>query len=251
MFHDSGSGSSFTTSVGTTTDLAVPPVTSTPRIDGAHTFDYLPTAALPTPQIAAANRSALTPLLATSATLVPTGAAPVYFAGGEYLHPVGSETFGADAALVLRGLLQVSYDRGHTFRTLRTTTGSTHLTWPGQPTVWGNGRTPRLTRNTWLRWVFPGDAFVRPAVSPTVLVRVAPTISARVSRSGTHRRISGRVARIRGRVLLYLGTKLIASAPIGAAGTFTFGWRSLAHGRYTLVSVPDASWAASRKILSV
>ena len=124
------------------------------------------------------------------------------------------------------------------------------MAFPGLPFP-GNGRTQALTRNTYFRFVFAGDAFAAPATSSSELVVVSPTITAKAKKKGSKRIVSGTVKRSGGKVLLYKGSKKLASASIGSTGAFKFKARKLAKGSYTLKVAADASWASSSKKLKV
>ena len=250
-FSDTGSGTSLVTSYQTTTDLASPLGSPVARTDGQYSYGYVvttgPGTALAT---TSTNRAASRASFAVSSSLVRTGGTAVYSSFAHYLRPLGNETFNGYAGATFRGVLQYSTDHAKTWRTKGWTTGATAVLWPGGGYP-GNGRTQKLTRNTWFRWVFPGDLLVAPATSSVRLVKVAPTLTTTVSRSGSRRVVSGRAARVGGTIVLYQGSRTVASVRISATGAFTFGRRSLARGSYRVVALADLNWAASAEAFRI
>jgi hypothetical protein len=244
VWKDSGSGASMTTSYATTSDLTVPPTTWHTRIDGAHTFSYQPSLVPPQQTTTISNPSGVQGHVYVATPSVFAGARVVYVGFGLYLHRVGPQTFAKDAAEIDRGTVQYSFD-GKNFKKLATTTGGNQIPWPGLSGVYGNGRTPVLNRNTWLRWVYPGDVFTKATVSPATEIFVSPTFKVKVAVRGGQRVVSGRATRIGGAVGLYRGSKRLGSTTISKSGTFTFKSLSLPKGVYRLVTVRDKYWGAT------
>lgn len=228
-------------------------ITGPARQDSDTSAFYVPVTAAPAAfsgTAASANRAQSDALLLLSTPRVSTGGSAVYLAFNEYLRPVGAQVFPDDSDLTFRGSLQYSTDGRRTWKVLRTTSGTTSVAFPGLPFP-GNGRTQALTRNTYFRWVFAGDAFAAPSTSSTELVTVSPTIAAKAKKKGSKRVVSGTVKRSGGKILLYKGSKKLATASIGSTGSFTFKARPLAKGSYTLKVAADASWASTSKKLKV
>jgi hypothetical protein len=244
VWKDSGSGASMTSSYATTSDLTVPPTTWHPRIDGAHTFSYQPSLVQPQAATTISNPSGVQGHVYVATPSVFSGSRVVYVGFGLYLHRVGPQTFAKDAAEIDRGTVQYSFD-GKNFRKLAATTGANLIPWPGLSGVYGNGRTPVLNRNTWLRWVYAGDAFTKATVSPATEVFVSPTFKVKVATRGGQRVVSGRATRFGGPVSLYKGSKKLATTTISKVGTFSFKPRSLPKGVYRLVTGRDKYWNAT------
>jgi hypothetical protein len=194
-------------------------------------------------QQASSPTAAVQPHLDLSAALVKTGGRPVFASYAFYLKPVGAQTWAADSGVTQRGVIQFSIDAGKSWHLLGATTSRNVVPWPtGGPD--GNGRTQALTRNTWFRWTVPADVFVGTATTSPRLVRVSPTVKAKIVKSGSKRTVAGTVARIGGTAVLYKGTKKIASVKISAKGVYSFGKRVLSRGTYRVVTLADTSWAA-------
>jgi hypothetical protein len=250
-FSDTGSGTSLVTSYQTTTDLASPLGSPVARTDGQHTHGYVVTTGSGTALAATStNRATSRASFVLGSSLVRTGGTAVYSSYADFLRPLGTETFATDASATFRGTLQYSTDRAKTWRTRGWTTGATDVPWPGGGYP-GNGRTQKLGRNTWFRWVFPGDLLVAPATSSVRLVKVAPTLTTTVTTSGSRRVVSGKAARAGGTIVLYQGSRKVASVPISSTGAFTFGRRALSRGSYKVVALADLYWAASAKAFRI
>jgi hypothetical protein len=251
---DTGSGASLSTQLMSSVDGALTfQTTGLPRTDSDSSKLYVPVTAAPATisgTAAAANSAQSDGVLLLSTARVPTGGSAVYLAFAEYLRPVGAQLWPDDSDATFRGQLQYSTDGRRTWRVLRTTTGATQVAFPGLPFP-GNGRTQALTRNTYFRFVFAGDAFAAPATSTTKLVVVSPTITAKAKKKGTKRVVSGTVKRSGGTIVLSKGTRKLATATIGSTGAFRFTKRTLPKGTYTLKVRSDASWGSSTKKLKV
>ncbi|MFN8168243.1 MAG: hypothetical protein U0S36_05610 [Candidatus Nanopelagicales bacterium] len=248
-----GTGVDTSTILWSSTDDAVTfSEIGTPRNDGASTFYYVPVTqkAAEFNGLTSVNPGVSDASLLLSAGKVSTGGSAVYFAGNFYLRPVGAQDPFNDADLVQRGTLSYSTDGKKTWKVLRTTTGATKVAFPGLPFP-GNGRTQALTRNTWFRWSYTGNAFAASATSSAELVQVAPTITAKAKKKGSKKVVSGTVARTGGTIALYKGSKKLGKTSIKATGAFSFKALKLARGSYTLKTAGDASWAASSKKLKV
>ena len=253
-WQDSGSGPTFSTQLMSSIDDAQTfSTTGSSRTDADSSQLYVPVTAAPATisgTAASANRAQSDGLLLLSTERVSTGGSAVYLALTEYLRPVGSQVWPDDSDATFRGQLQYSTDGRRTWKLLRTTSGTTEVAFPGLPFP-GNGRTQALTRNTYFRVVFAGDAFAAPATSSTELVAVSPTIAAKAKKKGSKRVVSGTVKRSGGKIALYKGSKKLATATIGSTGSYKFKARTLAKGSYTLKVAADASWASSTKKLKV
>ena len=252
-WQDSGSGASFSTQLLSSVDDAQSfSITGTARTDSDTSQ---PTSRSPLRPPRSAARPPRPTARSRTGSCALDGArhhrgSAVYLALAEYPRPVGDEVFPDDSDATFRGQLEHSTDGRRTWKLLRTTKGATSVAFPGLPFP-GNGRTQALTRNTYFRFVFAGDAFAAPATSSSELVVVSPTITAKAKKKGSKRIVSGTVKRSGGKVLLYKGSKKPASASIGSTGAFKFKARKLAKGSYTLKVAADASWASSSKKLKV
>jgi hypothetical protein len=145
-----------------------------------------------------------------------------------------------------QGTLQYSYD-GVGWKNLFATSTGRRVSVVGWTGTWA-GTTQQLTRNTWFRWVRPGDWFVPAVVSRRSLVRVQPTVKVAVAASGRYRTVAGSATRIGGIAVLYRGRlgllRTVAKTTISSKGTYTFGRRVLAPGIYRVVVLKDANWNA-------
>jgi hypothetical protein len=235
------------TSLGRTTDLAVPPTSWTARVDGTTTAGYRPSTAVPPVVGTATNRSTTRGVLATTASSVRYGARVAYSTYATYLKAtsVKVDYFYWN----WRRTLQYSIDRGATWTTLRTTTGADSVLepWPNDSQYYSSGYTQVLTRNTWFRWAHPGDLLTTRSGSSARLVSVTPIVTAYVARSGAKKRVYGKVTRIGGSVLLSkYSTRTrtwvkVATAPISAKGLYTFAaasWRRARTGSPWPVTPP-------------
>jgi hypothetical protein len=163
----------------------------------------------------------------------------VYFAYAVYN---GGAVPDAIQPAVYRGALQFSTDNGRTYRTVATTTGGKPVAWPTANHRSGTGITPKLTRNTFIRWSYPGDAFTKPVVTPAHLVVVAPHVVAHVKKVGAKRIVGGTATRSGGRIELYRGGTRVATSTIKANGHFAFKALVLKKGTYTVIAVADKNW---------
>ena len=136
------------------------PLTSTPavigpRSNGRTTFRYVPSLVAPPALQTVGNPAAAHPYLFLSAGSTTYGKRVGYDAHSFYGAPPTAAYSNARAAEVDRGQLQWSFDGVH-FTTILTTSGA-------KPIIIGssyyNAYSPALTRNTWFRWVYPGDVF--------------------------------------------------------------------------------------------
>ncbi len=235
------------TSYKTSTDLTGPWVVGGSRPDGQTSLGFVPVRTAPTAfssRQSSAGAAAVQAHLDLSTSLVKTGGQAVYASYAFYLKGLAGQTWNADAGITQRGTIQYSTDGGRTWLRLTTTTSKTVVAWPGGTAPDGNGRTQKLTRNTWFRWLVPSDVFVRSATTSVRLVRVSPTVKAKVVKSGSKRTVSGTVARIGGSAVLYKGTKKIATVKVSSRGVYSFGKRALSRGTYRVVTIADVSWAA-------
>ena len=223
-----------------------------PRTNGPTTYRYVPSAATPPALTPVANPAAAHPFLTLSASSATYGKRVGYDAHSYYGAPPNAAFANATAAEVDRGQLLRSFDGVH-FTPLLTTSGA-------HPVVIGksyyNAYTPALTRNTWFRWVYPGDAFTAAGTSTTRLVKVPAVVSAKVTASGASRIVNGATTRkVAGTAVLLrlVGKRLVkvAVAAITAKGVYTFGKRPLARGTYRVVTVADRYWASGFKVLAV
>ena len=190
------------------------------------------------------------PAAAVSASTTTYGKRVVYVAFATYLHALPGESLSRDASEVERGMLQSSTN-GSTWRDVGWTSWARPVPWPGDPGYYGNAYSPVLTRNTWFRWVFPGDYLTKASTSTVRKVVVTPKITAKVVKKGAKRVVSGTVTRVGGKVYLYKGSRKVATATISARGAFKFKARVLARGTYTLKVRADASWGAASKKLKI
>ena len=221
-----------------------------PRTDGATTYRYAPSTNLPPALQPVVNPAAAHPSLALSAAVVAYGRKVAYSAYNYYGGLPGLSYAASRAAEVDRGYLQRSIDGVH-WSTAAATSGA-------HPVIIGSRYynayyAKALTRNTWFRWLFPGDAFTKRGMSATRLVKVVPVVSARVAVSGRSRIVYGAASRVGGAVVLYrkVGTRMVkvGVAAISAKGAYSFGKRLLPRGAYRLVTVADRYWASGYKVL--
>jgi hypothetical protein len=250
---DTGTGASLSTELWTSTDDAASfTAWGTPRGDSTSSLYYVPVTAKPSSftGLTSVNPGVSDASLLLSESKVATGGSSVYFAANFYLRAVGSQDPFEDADVVQRGVLSYSTDGKKTWKVLRTTTGATKVAFPGLPFA-GNGRTQALTRNTWFRWSYAGDAFAAAKTSAAELVQVAPTITAKAKKKGSKKVVSGTVKRAGGTIALYKGSKKLGKTSISSTGAFKFKALKLAKGTYTLKTAGDASWAASSKKLKI
>jgi hypothetical protein len=221
---------------------------------GSSTGHYLPVSAKPagfggtsTPLDAAVTKAGLV----LSDRALSSGGRIVVLGFADYLRAVGDQTLSRDALSVYKGSLQYSTDGKRTWRQMGSTSSDVRIPFPGQAGLHGNARTTALTRNTWLRWTFAGDAYAARATSPALLVTVRPALSVQVKKKGLKRVVSGTVRRSGGMVLLYKGSRKLASARVGRTGGFRFGARALARGTYTVKVTADSSWASAARKFKV
>ncbi len=222
-----------------------------PRTDGATTYRYAPATNLPPALQPVVNPAGAHPSLTLSASVVAYGKKVAYSAYNYYGGLPGLSYAANRAAEVDRGYLQRSIDGVH-WSTAAVTSGA-------RPVIIGSKYynayyAKVLTRNTWFRWLFPGDAFTARGMSATRLVKVVPVVSARVAVSGRSRIVYGAASRVGGAVVLYrkVGTRMVkvGVAAISAKGVYTFGRRLLPRGTYRVVTVADRYWASGYKVLT-
>lgn len=244
-----------TTSYGTTADPLVAPTSLVPRSNGPTTVAYTPSLLTPPALTSAANRARTYPYLYLSASTTTTGKRLVYASWALYLHALPGESLATNASEVDRGILQYSYN-GTSWSTVGWTSWARPVPWPGQPGSYGNSATPILTRNTWFRWVFPGDYLTAPSTSVARAVKVAPIVTVSVYRySSGLKRVYGKATRVRGVATIYRysgGTyRKVASALLGSTGAYSFGARSLSKGSYRVFISADASWSAAYRNFAI
>jgi hypothetical protein len=230
-----------TTTVGTFTD----------RSNGETTTNYMPTAvtapALSTTDLAT-NRSAAHTYLAFRSSVLVSNAVNYFVVENDYYQDPALGTFVLNAsAPVSVGEMQYSYDKVHWLHSVNTQGAYQRKI----GTFTAMGSTQKLTRNTWFRWYYKGDLITAAGSTSPRLVKVAPTITVKVARSGSRRTVYGSVLRSRGKIELLhkVGTRyrVVATAVISSRGAYSFGKRVLARGTYEVVSLADAGWAASAK----
>ena len=121
-------------------------------------------------------------------------------------------------------------------------------------TKYYNGRTPALTRNTFFKWVYSGDALTTGATTGVRVISVKPAVTTlKVSTLSGKRRVYGVIQQNAGRIALYrlVGSTwtTVSVTTINSAGGFTFGYRSLAHGSYQVRTVggtaTGSGWATA------
>jgi hypothetical protein len=238
-WRDSGTGANLVSSYAELSDLTSTPTMWTPRTNGATTGLYKPTASVPVAQVLATGKMRATPTFDIASTHAPQGKGLVYRAFAIY---GGDALANAIQRSVRRGALQFSTDSGRTYHTVATTTGGKPVTWPVANQQDGTGTTPKLTRNTFIRWSYPGDAFTQPSISPARLVVVAPHVIAHVKKVGAKRIVSGTAVRSGGRIDVYRGGTRVATSTIKANGQYAFKALVLKKGTYTVIAVADKNW---------
>ncbi len=198
-----------------------------------------------------ANPAGAHPYLGLSASVVAYGRKVAYSVHNYYGGVPGTSYAWNRAAEVDRGYLQRSIDGVH-WSTATATSGA-------RPIVIGSSYynayyAKALTRNTWFRWYYPGDAFTARGTSSTRVVKVVPVVSARVAVNGRSRIVYGGASRIGGAVVLYrkVGSRMVkvGVAAISSKGLYTFGKRLLPRGTYRVVTVADRYWASGYKVLT-
>ena len=232
--------------------LTSPPSVIGPRSNGSSTFRYVPSLVEPPALQTVGNPAAAHPYLFLSAGSTTYGKRVGYDAHSFYGAPPTAAFTNATAAEVDRGLLQWSFDGVH-FTPVLTTSGAKAIIIGSR---YYNAYSPALTRNTWFRWVYPGDVFTAAGTSATRAVQVPALVTARVSASGASRTVYGATSRrVAGTAVLFhvVGTKLVkvAVARITATGGYTFGKRRLARGSYRVVTLADRYWASGYRVLSL
>jgi hypothetical protein len=247
---DTWSGSTFTGTVfGSTMSTAVAPAPLTARTDGDTTSGYRPSEATPPAlPVTLPTRMASHANLRLSATSVISGRAAAVAGYAMYVQSPGQYFDPTVSNEMDRGVLQYSYSKTGPW----TTTGA-H--WVPVGKWYYNTVTQKLTRTTWFRWTVASDAFLTGSTSRVLGVGVAPIITARVTKSGSQRIVSGTATRRAGTALLQrkVGTKYVtvATTRLTNAGAFTFGKRSLVRGTYRVVAVGDASWLVGYRALTI
>jgi hypothetical protein len=230
----------------TTTDssFAAPLTLGTPWPNGSEKYLHYVTPLADTPATftSLSVRMGVAANLKLAKTLVATGTRVHYDAFGSYPVPLSGEVLQKEIAQVWRGQLQYSVNAGATWANVNVST-------------YGGGSTQKLTRNTWFRWSFPGDALTRPASTSAKLVSVVPSLSVKVTKSGASRTVAGVTSRSGGTVAMYKLSgrtwKKVVTTPVRAKGLYSFGKRTLSRGSYKVVTVADVSWASSTKTFSI
>ena len=238
-----------TTSGTTTVD------TFTDRSNGDVTTGYVPAAVAPPalgPSDTAANRSLGHAQMQLRSAIVVSNAVNYFWVENDFWQDAAQGAYNADNAWSISiGELQYSYDKVHWLHALNTQGANQKQI----GTFTSMGSTQKLTRNTWFRWIYKGDIATAPGSTSARLVKVAPTITVKIAKSGTKRTVYGSVLRSRGKIELLrkVGTKYkaVATVAISTKGAYTFGKRVLAKGTYEVVSLADAGWAASAKVFKI
>ena len=247
MWKDSASTSDF----GASSAALTAPVSVSPGLSVSDTYSYRLSEAAPPPLSATvAGRPAAHAVLLLGARSVAYGRQVPYASFNNYLKTVPGLSLDDDSYFVSRGALQASTN-GSSWTTVATTSGITTFAANGSSANFWNGYTRKLTRNTWFRWVYVGDAFTQSGTSARSLVTVTPFITASVKKKGTKKIVSGKVTRVGGKIVLYKAGKKLATATISSSGAYKFTARRLAKGRYTLKVAADSSWSAGSKKLTV
>ena len=179
--------------------------------------------------------------LTLSAVKVNNGGRVHYDSVGTYPSPLTGEALQTVADKVYVGRLQYSFNGTTWFNSIAT--------------VAGGGLTPKTYRNTWLRWYYPGDVLTKPAFSSRTLVRVTPTVTVKVTKSGASRIVSGTTTRIAGTAVLWRYYSKAwhqkYTGRILSTGAYSFGKRSLVKGSYKVTTVADVNWNAGSKAFSI
>lgn len=252
-YEQDGTGEYTLSQVGSTTSTARP-TDWTFLGPGASAYHLQASTVAPPALTTPTNQAVPSVKLATSASVVKTNGLLRYGTWARYLNDVTGQV-GAGAGLQTRyGRLLKSTDGGKTFTKLATTTGSGKLSsLPGGNVA--NGSTTALTRNTWLKWCFDGDLFVKAGCSTVKKITVTPVVTAAVQKKGTQKRVYGKAARVGGAASLQRLSggvyKPVATATLSSTGAYSFGFRSLPTGKYRVVVKPDASWGTGLKSLSL
>ncbi len=106
-------------------------------------------------------------------------------------------------------------------------------------------------------WVPPPPAVVvtSPATSVVRTVSVAPSLSVKVTKSGSSKVVSGVTSRIGGTVALWKLSgrtwKKLFTTPVKTRGAYSFGKRNLVKGTYRAITLADASWISAAKTFKI
>ena len=206
-------------------------------------FAYItPLADIPATFTGLSAKMSVAPTLVLSKSAVVTGTRVTFNAFGTYPSPASGQILQKETATVGRGTLQYSLNGGATWAKLVTTTA-------------GGGSTQLLSRTTKFRWLYPGDALTNPATSVVRTVSVAPSLSVKVTRSGSSKVVSGVTSRIGGTVALWKLSgrtwKKLFTTPVKTRGAYSFGKRSLVTGTYRTITLADASWISAAKTFKI
>jgi hypothetical protein len=241
--------------VGSVTQYASVPgdfgtATWSDRVDGPTSWDYVPSLGQPPAMTTPVNRPPTYSHLDLSASSTRYGRRVVYAAWADYLVANPWLSLSEHGAEVDRGILQMSTNAGSTWTTVGWTSWGNPVPWPPDTRYSGSGYTPVLTRNTWFRWVYPGDLLTRSSTSATSRVVVIPTTTVAKARSASGRtKVYGKVTRIAGSIQLWrwTGSRWVrtATASISRNGAYSFGYRNLRRGTYKVVVPATTYWGAS------
>jgi hypothetical protein len=206
-------------------------------------FAYVtPLADVPASFTGLSVKMSVAPTLVLSKSAVATGSRVTFNAFGTYPSPASGQILQKETATVGRGTLQYSLNGGATWAKLVTTTA-------------GGGSTQLLTRTTKFRWLYPGDVLTNPATSVVRSVSVAPSLSVKVTKSGSSKVVSGVTSRVGGTVALWKLSgrtwKKLFTTPVKTKGAYSFGKRTLGKGTYRAITLADASWISAAKTFKV
>jgi hypothetical protein len=228
---------------------------------GTVTSNYVPTDSKPPVAPWANNRATANAQLFMSSTSVLYNKRAAYLAFASYLKPLPGQASSA-AYANFQGELQYTYNpfvSSPKWNKVPTSGSGGLFTWgSAYPTPTFNGTTPYLKRNTWFRWLKPGDPLLKADMTNgTVKVTVKPLITvtkSALTSSGT-RKVSGTVTRVGGTAVLQRyssGTwSTVAQATITSDGKYSFGYRSLRSGTYRVSSLATQSWGSNTKTFAI
>ncbi|GAB3595479.1 hypothetical protein GCM10027446_20790 [Angustibacter peucedani] len=245
------------TSYGTSSDPLAAPTTSSDRVDGRTTTDYLPISGGAVIMDRPTNPMRTYAYLYPRWTDVLVDDTVPYLAWAGYVGPTPGATLADDGLSTSWGSLEQSYDGLH-WKTVDHSSATRGIRWPGSATRRASGSTQQLQRSVFLRWRYAGSWYTQPSTSVVRRVTVHPK-SRKLFHDwayhGTRLTLHGSFTRVGGVAVLYRlsgnghRTRL-KSVRMGDVGNYTFAlYRP--RGTYEIVSLADSGWGDARYRLRV
>ncbi len=249
VWRDVYSGVTFDhTEYATTVDVTAALTGWTARTDGDKTSSYVPSTASPAPMSVVGVPAPAHASFTVLASAVSYGKRASFTSRYNLydINPLSGSYAASAAAEVDKGKLEWSSDGGRTWAS-KTTSGAEAYPSGGR-WIFGNSPTV-LTRNTYFRWTYQGSLFTAAAPSITRLVRVVPTVKVAVTKyANGSRRIYGAATRKYGAAQLWRYSKgawrKVTTIGINPVGAFNFGTKKWPRGKYRVITLADAGWAA-------